>query len=306
MATTTAPRSVAGTRPATSAHRHRAATAGAGGSAGRALRLALFYLVLLAIAAVFLTPYLFSLNASFKPLSAILADRAWTPATSASLTNFRDLFTTHGFATYLGNTLLVTVILTVGQVLFSLLGAYAFARLDFPGRDALFWVYLAMLMVPNVVTMIPLYVMMDYAHLLNTYWALFLPYALGTPYAVFLMRQFFLTIPQDVIDAARIDGCTERRILWTILVPLARPIITTATIIAFVFSWNNFLWPLIATNSNDLQVLTVGLANFKSSFGNQWNLILAGSIVTLIPLVILFIAFQKQIVNSISLTGVNR
>jgi multiple sugar transport system permease protein len=272
----------------------------------RVVRLVIFYLLLVVIALVFITPYLFSLNASFKPLSAILGDRAWTPTTTLSLTNFRQVLTTNGFSTYLGNTLLVTVIVTAGQVFFSMMGAYAFARLQFPGRDALFWLYLSMLMVPNVVTMIPLYVIMDQAHLLNTYWALFLPYALGTPYTVFLMRQFFLTIPGEVMEAARLDGCTEAQILFRILVPLARPILTTAAIIAFVFSWNNFLWPLIATNSNDLQVATVGLANLKSSFGTQWNLVLAGSIITLIPLVILFVIFQKQIVNSISLTGVNR
>lgn len=272
----------------------------------RPIRLALFYLVLLAIAAVFITPYLFSLNASFKPLQAILSDRAWTPTSTLSLANFRDVLTNYHFGTYLANTLLVTLIITAGQVFFSLLGAYAFARLHFPGREPLFWLYLAMLMVPNVVTMIPLYVIMDQAGLLNTYWALFLPYALGTPYTVFLMRQFFMTIPQEIIEAARLDGCSERRILWTVLVPLARPIITTASIIAFVFSWNNFLWPLIATNSTDLQVATVGLANFQSSFGTQWNLVLAGSMIVLIPLVVLFAIFQKQIVNSIALTGVNR
>lgn len=272
----------------------------------RVVRLVIFYLVMILIALVFITPYLFSLNASFKPLSAILADHPWVPTSTLSLDNFREVLTTNGFTTYLGNTLLVTVIITVGQVFFSLMGAYAFARLRFPGREALFWLYLSMLMVPNVVTMIPLYVIMDQAHLLNTYWALFLPYALGTPYAVFLMRQFFLTIPSEVMEAARLDGCNERQILFRILVPLARPILTTASIIAFVFSWNNFLWPLIATNSTDLQVATVGLANLKSSFGTQWNLVLAGSIITLIPLVILFVIFQKQIVNSISLTGVNR
>lgn len=275
-------------------------------SAARAIRLVVFYLLLVIIALVFITPYLFSLNASFKPLSAILADRAWVPASSLSLENFREVLGSNSFATYLGNTALVTVIITVGQVFFSLMGAYAFARLRFPGRDALFWLYLSMLMVPNVVTMIPLYVMMDGAHLLNTYWALFLPYALGTPYAVFLMRQFFLTLPSEIMEAARLDGCSERAILFKILIPLARPIITTAALLAFVFSWNNFLWPLIATNSNDLQVATVGLANLKSSFGTQWNLILAGSIVVLIPLVILFVIFQRQIVNSISLTGTNR
>ncbi len=274
--------------------------------AWRVPRLIIFYLVLLLIVAIFIVPYLFALNASFKPLGDILAQTPWTPAKSFSPDNYSALFGQYHFATYLANTLLITVILTAGQVTFSMMGAYAFARLRFPGREALFWVYLSMLMVPNVVTMIPLYVMLDFAHLLNTYWALFLPYALGTPYAVFLMRQFFLTIPQDIIEAARIDGVPEWRILWTVLVPLARPIITTATIIAFVFSWNNFLWPLIATNSTNLQVMTVGLANFKSSFGTLWNLILAGSMVALIPLVILFVIFQKQIVNSISLTGVNR
>jgi multiple sugar transport system permease protein len=273
---------------------------------GRVVRLVVFYLVLLAILAIFITPYLFSLNASFKPLASILADKAWVPATSLNLDNYRSLFADHQFLTFLGNTVLITVILTIGQVIFSMMGAYAFARLRFPGREALFWLYLAMMMVPNVVTMIPLYVMMQYAHLLNTYWALFLPYVLGTPYAVFLMRQFFLTIPQSIIEAARLDGCSERRILWSVLVPLARPIITTATIIAFVFGWNNFLWPLIVTNSNNLQVMTVALANFNSSFGTQWNLILAGSMVALIPLVILFVIFQKQIVNSISLSGVNK
>jgi multiple sugar transport system permease protein len=272
----------------------------------RVPRLIIFYIVLLLIVAVFIIPYLFALNASFKPLGDILSQMPWVPAKSFSLANYTELFTQYHFATYLENTLLVTVILTAGQVIFSMMGAYAFARLRFPGREALFWVYLSMLMVPNVVTMIPLYVMLDYAHLLNTYWALFLPYALGTPYAVFLMRQFFLTIPQDIIEAARLDGVPEWRMLWTVLVPLSWPIITTATIIAFVFGWNNFLWPLIATNSNNLQVMTVGLANFKSSFGTLWNLILAGSMVALIPLVILFCIFQKQIVNSISLSGVNR
>jgi len=275
-------------------------------SSGRALRLTGFYVLLVIIAVVFLTPYLFTLNASLKPLSAILTDRPWKLATSPTLDNFRTIFTDYHFLSYLKNTVIVTVIVTAGQVFFSLIGAYAFARLHFPGREALFWVYLAMLMVPNVVTMIPLYVIMDGLGLLNTYWAIFLPYTLGTPYAVFLMRQFFLTIPNEVIEAARLDGCSEQRILWTIMTPLARPIITTAGIIAFVFSWNNFLWPLIATNSNNLQVNTVAIANFSSNFGVQWNLVLAASLVALVPLVILFAVFQKQIVNSIQLTGVNR
>lgn len=200
----------------------------------------------------------------------------------------------------------MTVILTVGQVAFSLMGAFAFARLQFPGRDLLFWLYLGTLMVPNVVTIIPLYVIMDKAGLLDTYWALFLPYTLGTPYTIFLMRQYLMTLPEEMIEAARIDGCSDVKILTRIIVPLARPILVTATVIAVIASWNNFLWPLIATNSNNLQMLTVGVANLSSNFGQQWNLVIAGSLVALIPMVILFCVFQKYIINSIQLAGVNR
>jgi multiple sugar transport system permease protein len=272
----------------------------------RGLRLSLFYLLLLIIAIIFLTPYLFSVFAAFKPLDQILSQSPAQPPTSPTWSNFSQLFSQYDFGRYLANTLIVTVILTAGQVTFSMLGAYAFARMEFPGREGLFWMYLATLMVPNVVTLIPLYVMFAKAHLLNTYWAIFLPYVLGVPQVVFLMRQYFMTIPKEVMEAARLDGCSESRILWRIVVPISRPIIITATLLAFVFGWNNFLWPLIVTNSNSLNVLTVGNANFSSNFSVQWNLILAGSLVALVPMVILFSIFQRYIVRSISLTGINR
>jgi multiple sugar transport system permease protein len=269
-------------------------------------RSTLFYLLLLVIALIFITPYLFSIFASFKPLSAILTESPFRPPLHPTLDNFRTIFTQYDFLRYLGNTLMVTVILTIGQVTFSMMGAYAFARMEFPGREWLFWMYLATLMVPNVVTMVPLYVLFAHSGLLNTYWAIFLPYVLGVPYAVFLMRQYFMTIPKEVMEAARLDGCSESRILWRIVVPISRPIIITATLLAFVFGWNNFLWPLIVTNSNSLQVLTVANANFESNFGVQWNLVLAGSLVALVPMIILFSVFQKHIVNSIQLAGISR
>jgi multiple sugar transport system permease protein len=295
--------SVASVTPATAAP---AATPAEPPRVSRGARLTLFYLLLLIIAVIFLTPYLFSIFAAFKPLDQILSQSPAQPPTSPTWSNFSQLFTQYDFGRYLANTLIVTVILTAGQVLFSMMGAYAFARMDFPGRDGLFWMYLATLMVPNVVTLIPLYVMFAKAHLLNTYWAIFLPYVLGVPQVVFLMRQNFMTIPKEVMEAARLDGCSESRILWRIVVPISRPIIITATLLAFVFGWNNFLWPLIVTNSNHLNVLTVGNANFSSNFSVQWNLILAGSLVALIPMVILFSIFQRYIVRSISLTGINR
>jgi len=273
---------------------------------GKAVRLTLFYLLLIIIALIFILPYLMSIFAAFKPLPAILAQSPLRPPTSPTLSNFSTLFSQYDFGRYLANTLLVTVILTAGQVIFSMMGAYAFARMEFPGRDSLFWLYLMTLMVPNIVTLVPLYVLFAHSHLLNTYWAIFLPYVLGVPYSVFLMRQYFMTIPKEVMEAARLDGCSEGRILWRIIVPIARPIIITATLLAFVFGWNNFMWPLIVTNSNSLSVLTVGIAYFNSNFSVQWNLILAGALVALIPMVILFAIFQKHIVNSISLTGINR
>ncbi len=282
------------------------ATASSPSPIGKGARLTVFYLLLLLVALVFITPYLFSLFAAFKPLTAILSESPFKPPLHPTLANFRTIFTQYDFGRYLANTLIVTVILTAGQVTFSLLGAYAFARMEFPGRDGLFWMYLMTLMVPNVVTLVPLYVLFSHSGLLNTYWAIFMPYVLGVPVTVFLMRQYLMTIPKEVMEAARIDGCSEATILRRIIVPISRPIIITATLLAFVFGWNNFLWPLIVTNSNSLQVLTVANANFESNFTVQWNLVLAGSLVALIPMVILFAIFQKHIVNSISLTGINR
>ena len=273
---------------------------------GKGVRLTVFYLLLLIIAAIFILPYLMSVFAAFKTLPDILAQSPLRPPTSPTWSNFSTLFTQYNFGRYLANTLLVTVILTAGQMTFSVMGAYAFARMSFPGRDSLFWLYLMTLMVPNIVTLVPLYVLFAHSHLLNTYWAIFLPYVLGVPFSVFLMRQFFMTIPKEVMEAARLDGCSEGRILWRIIVPISRPIIITATLLAFIFGWNNFMWPLIVTNSNSLNVLTVGIVNFNSNFSVQWNLILAGALVALVPMVILFAIFQKHIVNSISLTGINR
>lgn len=273
---------------------------------GTVVKVALFYLLLLIIAVIFIGPYLLSLSASFKSLAEINSQHAWNLPNSIGLGNFRTLFSQYDFGEYFLNTVIVTIILTIGQVAFSLMGAFAFARLHFPGREALFWVYLGTLMVPNVVTIIPLYVIMDKVGLLDTYWALFLPYTLGTPYTIFLMRQYLMTLPEEMIEAARLDGCSDVKILTRIIVPLARPILVTATVIAVIASWNNFLWPLIATNSNNLQMLTVGIANLSSNFGQQWNLVIAGSLVALIPMVILFCVFQKYIINSIQLAGVNR
>jgi multiple sugar transport system permease protein len=283
--------------PATSAQTRRF-------SSKKLLSLTAYYGLLTAIAAVFLVPYVFTFFASFKSIGQIYNEPAWVPPTSLSFTNFRYDLVDASFGRYLANTAFVTVILTFGQVFFSVLAAYAFARLKFPGRDRLFWFYLVTLMVPSIVTIIPLYTIMRLSHLLNTYWVIFLPYVFGTPYTIFLIRQFFRNIPQEIIDSARIDGCSEGGVLRRIVVPLSKPVIVTTALIAFVFGWNNFLWPLIAINSNSRYVLTTGLAYFQSYTEVQWNQLLAGSVITLIPLIVLFAIFQKQIIRSIQMTQI--
>jgi multiple sugar transport system permease protein len=272
----------------------------------RASRYSAFYVCLSLIAAVFVAPYVITLFAALKPESGVFGTAPWSPPHSFYPHNFTTVLSTDGFARFLENTAGVTIVLTAGQVVFGVLAAYAFARLEFPGRDALFSLYLATLMVPNVVTLVPLYTIMRQAHLVNTYWALFLPYVLGSPYTIFLMRQYFRSLPGDVFAAARVDGCSELTIVTRILLPMGRPIIVTATVIAFVFGWNNFLWPLIVTDSASQQVLTVGLAALQSYYVRHWNLVLAGSVIALVPLLLIFALFQKQIVRSIQLSGINR
>jgi multiple sugar transport system permease protein len=272
----------------------------------KALRYTAFYACLALIGAVFVTPYLLALFGAFKSQADLFASSPWSPPHSFYTGNFRTILFSDDFLRYLGNTALVTAVLTAGQVCFGVTAAYAFARLEFPGRDALFALYLATLMVPNVVTLVPLYTMMRQFHLTNTYWAIVLPFVLGSPYTIFLMRQYFRSLPSEVFAAARVDGCSEWRILTRILIPMGKPIIITATIIAFVFGWNNFLWPLIVTDSTSMQVLTVSTAALQSSFSDQWNLVLAASLVSLVPLLLFFITFQKHIVRSVQLSGVNR
>jgi multiple sugar transport system permease protein len=275
-------------------------------AATRALRYAVFYVCLTLIAVIFVAPYVLAFFGAFKPASDLFTSSPWSPPHSFYTGNFRAILVSDDFLRYLGNTALVTAALTVGQVSFGVLAAYAFARLEFPGRDGLFSVYLATLMVPNVVTIVPLYTMFREFHLTNTYWAIFLPYTLGVPYTIFLMRQYFKSLPAEVFDAARVDGASDWRILTRLVIPMGRPIIVTATLIAFVFGWNNFLWPLIVTDSASQQVLTVSIAALQSSFGQQWNLVLAASLVALVPLLVIFAVFQKHIVRSIQLSGVNR
>ncbi|MGH3321966.1 MAG: carbohydrate ABC transporter permease, partial [Streptosporangiaceae bacterium] len=226
----------------------------------------------------------------------------WVPAIPPTLGNFIALFQS-GFLHYIVNSVVLTVLLVVGELFFTTLAAYAFARLRFPGRDVLFWVYVATLMVPNAVTLIPLYLIMRQLGWVNTWFGLVGPFILGTPYGVFLMRQYLRTIPRDLEEAALIDGAGRLTILVRVILPLSRPILGTLAIITTVFSWNKFMWPLIITSDQNTQPVTVGIAVLQGKIGTHFGLLMAGSFVALVPMVAMYLAFQRYIVRSIMLTG---
>lgn len=268
------------------------------------IRRTTLYGILLAGALLSIGPYLLTLNAAFKRPSDLLSTDAWAPAHPATFDNFADVWNQYGMSSFLLHTLLVAVVVTAGQVVFSAMAAYALARLQFPGRDWLFWGYIATMMVPQMITLVPLFLMMRDLGMVDTYAGLVLPTVFGTPYGVFLVRQHFMTIPKDLEAAARIDGANTWSILVRIMLPLSRPILATLATITFINTWNNLIWPLIITNSDRTRVITVGIAALQGQHVSDLpHIVLAGAAIALIPLIVVFLVFQRHIVRSIALTG---
>nr|WP_225953748.1 carbohydrate ABC transporter permease [Kibdelosporangium phytohabitans] len=253
-------------------------------------------------AAMSVFPYWLIVSTALKPRGELFEAAPWAPPSSPTLENLGALLSSD-FAQSILNTLIFVTVLTVGQLIFTTLAAYAFARLDFRGRNALFWLYLATLMVPNVVTLIPLFLIMRELDLVNSWYGLVAPYVFGTPYGIFLMRQFFRSIPREIEEAARVDGAGHLTILWRIILPLSRPILATLAIVTVISSWNNFLWPLIITSSADTRVITVAIAALRSEIGIDYTRMMAGSLLTLLPMLLVFVFFQRYIVRSVALTG---
>jgi multiple sugar transport system permease protein len=260
-----------------------------------------WYVILIVGAIISLFPYYLAFHTSLEPANQIFVGAPWSWPAELTLSNYTSVMTQYNFPGYLAHTLIFALVSTVGQLFFSTFAAYAFARLRFPGRDIIFWFYLATLMVPNIVTIIPLFILMSQLNWVNTYMGLIVPFILGSPYGIFLMRQYFRTIPVDLENSARVEGANTLQIISRIILPLSRPIMGTLAVITFIQQWNNFLWPLIITNTDDLRVLTVGIASFQSSYGASWNLMMAATFIALGPLLALFFVFQKGIVRSIQL-----
>lgn len=261
------------------------------------------YALLTLGALITLAPFGLGLLTSFTPARQFATGTRWRGPTRRPLTT-TPTWVAPGSGRAAAVTTLVTAVIVLGQLTFSVLAAYAFARLEFPGRDALFWVYVATLMVPATVTVVPLYLMMAQLGLRNTFWALVLPFVFGSPYAIFLLRQYFRAVPADLVNAARLDGANTLDVIVHVMVPASRPILVTLGLITVVSQWNNFMWPLVITSGDKWRVLTVATAALQSRYNAQWTLVMAATTVAMIPLIVLFVAFQRRIVQSIVVTGV--
>jgi multiple sugar transport system permease protein len=262
------------------------------------------YALLVLGAVATLAPFLLSVQTALKSPQQFASTPVLSPPAPPTGANFAELFgERYDFVAPTAVTAQVVLVVLAGQLVFSVFAAYAFARLRFPGRDALFWVYLATLMVPQVVTIIPLYAMFADLGIRNTFWALVLPYLFGSPYAIFLLREYFRGIPGDLLDAAKLDGAGTLRILWHVVVPVSRPILATLAIITVVTHWNNFLWPLVITTGRQWQVLTVATAGLQSQYNSNWTIVMAATTVAVLPLAVLFLIFQRHVVRSITITG---
>lgn len=209
-----------------------------------------------------------------------------------------------GFSRFVLNTVFFALAITLGQVITSSLAAFAFARLRFPGRKQVFFAYLATLMIPATVTMIPSYILLRELGWVNTYQAVILP-SVFTAYGTFMLRQFFLTIPREIEDAARIDGCSPLGLYWRIALPLSTPALAALSIVAFVGSWRTFMWPLIVSSSEDLFNLPLGLSLFRGIYTDpDWPLLMAGSMIMTLPMILVFVAGQRYFVEGIRLGAV--
>lgn len=267
----------------------------------RTVRTTLLYLALSLIALTTILPFLWMVLASFKPLEEVEQlnpfPTVWHPE------NYRKVFEQIPFARYYFNSLFVATWVTFLTCLTSAMAGFAFARLRWPFRDGVFRLYLATMMIPGVVTMIPNYTLMVWLHLLDSYTGLIVPAAFSA-FGTFLLRQFMLTIPPALDEAAAMDGASPWQVFWEVILPLARPGLITLAIFTVMGNYGSFFWPLILIKSEHLRTLPIGMLFFDTNYGRQTNLIMAASVMNIIPLILLFVVSQRFLVRGIQLGAV--
>ncbi|GAB2910784.1 carbohydrate ABC transporter permease [Nonomuraea fastidiosa] len=265
-------------------------------------RKVLLYTLLTLASLVTVLPLLYMVSLSLQTEAETLAASAVLWPESPQWGNYAELFARAPFGDFIVNSLVVAGAITLSHLIFDPLVGYVFAKFRFPLRNTLFVALLATLMVPFFVRMIPLYVMMANLGWLNTYQGLITPFLMDA-FGIFLMRQFIQPIPDDLISAARIDGASELRIYRSVILPQTRPALAVLALFTFVFQWNEFLWPLVATSTPEMRTIPVGLTLFNQEYFTLWHLTAAGSVILFVPTALLFVFTQRYFVRGIALTG---
>ncbi|UMB67466.1 carbohydrate ABC transporter permease [Mycobacterium paraterrae] len=272
----------------------------------RVLRPAVFravvvYAVLTAIAACALFPILWAISGSLKTAGEVTMPTLF-PA-HPQWSNYREVFAVMPFWRMFANSVGYAACVSAGQVFFCSLAGYAFARLRFRGRETLFVLYLGTLMVPLTVTVIPQFILMRVAGLTDTPWAMIVPGLFGSAFGTYLMRQFFRTLPDELEEAAILDGCSPWQIYWRILLPHAQPAVMVLAVLTWVNVWNDFLWPLLMIQRNSIATLTLGLVRMQGEYSARWPILMAASVLILLPLLLVYALAQRAFIRGIAVTG---
>ena len=263
------------------------------------------HLLLFAGLAITLAPFIWMISTSFKSAESVFTfPPQWIPK-HPTIEQYQTLFREVNFLQFFKNSVIVAFGITLFSLFLNSLGGFAFAKHKFPGREKIFALLLATMMVPGQITMIPVFLMLKTVGLINSYWGLIIP-AGASAFGIFLMRQFITTIPTDLIESARIDGCSEFRIYWTIILPLCKPVLAALGIFTFMGSWNAFLWPLIIMIKENMYTLPVALANLSGQHATKFGLLMAGAVVVVIPVLIVFIVAQRYVIKGVAVTGLKQ
>ncbi|MEA3336696.1 MAG: carbohydrate ABC transporter permease [Chloroflexota bacterium] len=264
----------------------------------------LLHTVVMVAVVIAIVPVFWTVSTSLKPLHEVYAyPPKWIPS-QFMWQNYVTAWNDAPFDRYAFNSLFVTTIILVSQLILGSLAAYVFARLQFPGRDLIFLAFLATMMVPTQVLIVPTFVIFKHLGWIDTYMALTVPFLVNA-FGVFLIRQSYLSVPEDLVDAARIDGAGHLRIIWNVLVPVSKPAYVSFALLTFTWRWNDYFWPLIMTNSTEMRTLPVGLVFLRTTEGSiEWNVVMAAAVFVIAPIIVLFLIFQRYFVQGVIASGV--
>ena len=267
------------------------------------IKVALKYFVLVAFAIITLFPFYWMIASSFKDSFEVIQTPPTMFPNKILWENYSTAFSMAPFGRYFLNTILVTILSIVSTVIIAILSAFAFSHLEFKGRDLIFSLFLASMMIPGEVLIVTNFKTISQLGLMDTYSALFVPYMANVLY-IYMLREFFLKIPKQLYYAAKVDGSSDWKFLWRIVVPMAKPSIITICILVGINSWNAFLCPLLVTNKESMRLLATGLTAFQSDAGNQYELIMAASTIITMPIIAIYIFLHKKIMSGISIGGI--